>query len=123
MSENLFELAIIAFIIVGIGVVIWKGGAANPESTGSIGRKVNRLDGDVRKLGTEMKDVDRRLGEIEQSSAKASDIKRLEGLMGQQQGKIEELIKLTSGQTVAAEHRGKQLDMLYQTIVMKGMQQ
>lgn len=123
MTDNWFESAIIVFIIAMIALTVWKGGAANPEGTGSLGRKVSRLDGDVRKFGGELGDVERRLAEIERTSAKVSDIKRLERAIGESDGKIDELIKLTSAQTASAEHRGKQLDMLYQTIVMKGMQQ
>jgi len=123
MTSNWLEYAIIVFIIVSIGAVIWRGGSANPEGTGSLGRKVVRLDGDVRKFGGQVAEVERRLAEIERSTAKVSDIKRLERGLAESDGKIDELIKLTAAQTAAAEHRGKQLDMLYQTIVMKGMQQ
>ena len=47
MNENWFEAAIIVFIVVAIGLTVWRGGAANPEGTGSLGRKLSKLDGDL----------------------------------------------------------------------------
>ena len=121
MNYNWLELAIIAFIIGTIGVVIWKGGSANPEGTGSLGRKVNVLDRDVRKLGGDFEDIERRLGEIERTTAKASDIKRIERQMAEQTGKLDKLGEIAAAGQESAKLRGQQLDMLYQTIVEKGM--
>lgn len=123
MTENWFEAAIIVAIIAGIMLAVWKGGAANPEGTGSLGRDVRRIDGDVGKLGGQVETFGSRLAKLEESAAKVQDIKRLERAVGEADNKIGELIKQSAAQATAAEHRGKQLDMLYQTIVMKGMQQ
>ncbi len=121
MTENWFEAAIIVAIIAGIMLAVWKGGAANPEGTGSLGRKVSRLDGDVHKFGGELVEVSRRLAEVEKNSAKVQDIKRLETAIGKSDDKIDELLERTAAISTASEHRGHQLDMVYQAIVQKGM--
>lgn len=129
MNENWFELAIIAFIMVGIGAAVWKGGQANPEGTGKLAEKFGGLDKDVRALRGDMKNVERRVGAIENHAAKASDIERLERLMADQNRTIEQqsLQLAKVGETVAAsraagEQRGKQLDRLYDFIVERGME-
>jgi hypothetical protein len=43
VPRDWIELAIIAFILAGIGLTFWKAGSANPESTGSLGKKVNAI--------------------------------------------------------------------------------
>ena len=121
MTENWFELAIIVFIIGAIAVSVWRGGAANPEGTGTLGKKFNRLDGDVGKLGGELNEVARRLAEVEKNAAKVHDIKRLERAQAESDGKIDVLLERTAAISTASEHRGHQLDMVYQAIVQKGM--
>lgn len=46
-SGQLFELAIIAFIAIGIGVAVWKGGAANPVGTGALQMKLKSVSSDL----------------------------------------------------------------------------
>jgi methyl-accepting chemotaxis protein len=50
MIGNWFEGLIILIILFGIGYTIFRGGSANPVSTGSLKRDLNKLDGDVKKL-------------------------------------------------------------------------
>lgn len=84
-----FEMAIIAFILAGIAVAVWKGGQANPESTGKLARRMARVElelkekatvGDVAALGTEIAELksemagDRRVNQLTYES-----VKRLEG--------------------------------------------
>jgi hypothetical protein len=128
MTSDYLEYAIIAFIVVSIGVVVWRGGAANPEGTGALGRKVTRLDGDVGGLRGEVRglrgdfdDVERRLGEIERTSAKASDIERVEKRLKAHGEKIDDMAETVAGIDAKAELRGKQLDLIYQAVVEKGM--
>lgn len=122
MIESWIEAAMIVFIFVGIAVSIYMRGQANPEGTGTLGRKVNRLDGDVRKLAGEVEDVERRLGEIERTSAKVSDIERVENRLLAHGKKIDGLAETVAAMKAASELRGRQLDMIYQAIVPKGMQ-
>lgn len=121
MIENWFEAAIIAVIIAGIAVAVWRGGQSNPEGTGSLGRKVTRLDGTVQSLVAETQDIDRRVGEIERTAAKTSDIKRLERQLAQHNSDLAAVREMVAGMAKAAELRGAQLDRLYNFIVEKGM--
>lgn len=118
MAENWFELAIIAFIGLGIAVAIFRGGAANPESTGSLGRKLSKLQADVSKLGGVKQDVaalQSRVAEIERRGATIDDIRGLEI-------KVDELAQQAAGRTATLDHVKEQVDRLYDFIVKRGME-
>lgn len=135
MSESWQELAMIAFIVVGIAAAIWKGGQANPEGTGSLGKKLARLESDVRTVKRDVSGVvssvdaqakktdaiEHQIQDIERRSAKASDIERLERLVVEQGRQNAELRSELAKISEAGEQRGKQLDRLYDFIVQKGM--
>lgn len=121
MSATLLEWAIIAFIVMAIGYIVWRGGAANPQGTGALGRKVSHLDGTVMRLARETEEIDRRVVEIERTAAKASDIKRLERQLGEQQALLGQMREMMAGSVRAADLRGEQLDRLYNFIVERGM--
>lgn len=72
------ELAVIAFIIVSIGWVVWRGGAANPESTGSLGRKVAHLSSKVSTLDARSAHVEAELESLKKEAATTKDIDRIE---------------------------------------------
>ncbi|MBV1917598.1 MAG: hypothetical protein KUG65_06010 [Sphingomonadaceae bacterium] len=76
-----FQLAIIAFIVVGLFVAIWKGGAANPEGTGRLGRKVTHLSGTVTGLSGRVGHVETELEELKAVAATAKDIETLRAEM------------------------------------------
>ncbi|MFO6448969.1 hypothetical protein ACLBKU_17690, partial [Erythrobacter sp. NE805] len=62
MIANWLEISIILFIFGGIGVVIWlgwKGGAANPVTTGNLDERLNSFN-------TELSGVRSKVGEIEE---------------------------------------------------------
>ena len=135
MNENWLELVIIAFIMLGIGVAVWKGGAANPESTGSLGSKLNRLQsevtsvtGEVAGIRGEVRAIDSRVTEMDRRGATIDDIRGLEKKLDDQQRC---LVRLDNelGQTregIAAlaansEHTLRQVDRLYDFIVERGM--
>ncbi len=77
MSEWI-EWAIIAFIILGIGYVVFKGGAANPVGTGGLQRTVASIDG--------------RLKGIEESAASKSAVERIERTLGEEKSKIDKAV-------------------------------
>jgi predicted nucleic acid-binding Zn-ribbon protein len=88
-SDNLLEMAIIAFIVIGILVAVWKGGAKNPVGTGSIDRKLGAvgtelaaiktsIDGELAGVKTKVGAIEDRIEEIERATASAADIRRLE---------------------------------------------
>ncbi len=80
MTGNIVELLIIAVIILGIGVAIWKGGSANPESTGTLGKQVSGLSTKVSNLSTRVGHVEQELEELKSEAATAKDIERVEAL-------------------------------------------
>lgn len=128
MTENWFELAIIVFIIAGIGMTVWKGGQANPEGTGSLSKKLGSLDKDFRAMRGEVRSVERRVGDIERNSAKADDIVRLERMIGEMSRQIAnqterqaEMAEIVAAIRADGDQRGKQLDRLYDFIVQRGM--
>lgn len=128
MSENWFELAIIVFIIAGIGAAIWKGGQANPEGTGSLGKRLSRLDsalsklrGNVDTMNGKITAIEARVEDIDERAAKTSDMQELRALVVRQNEQLAALAAQTAGIAAAADQRGRQLDMIYQQIVQKGM--
>jgi hypothetical protein len=78
MSGNWYELAIIAFIVLGIAAAVWRGGAANPLGTGALGRKVGKLSGTVSVLSLRVGHVEKELEELTKEAATVKDIERLE---------------------------------------------
>lgn len=121
MSESWFELAIIAFILVGIGVVIFKGGAANPESTGSLGRQLRKVQSTVGTLGTKVDEIERQVVGLESSAAKTTDLKRLESDVGELRRDMSTLREAVAAQHADITHTRRQVDRLYDFIVERGM--
>lgn len=91
MIGDWLEAAIIAVILGGIAVAIFKGGAANPVGTASLGKKLSLLDGDVKALKTQLTGVDDRVTEIDRRGATNADIKRLEGRVDEWERKLERI--------------------------------
>lgn len=135
MHENWLELAIIAFIVLGIGFVVFRTGAANPESTGAIGKQLRTLQKDVSSVKSEvsavkdeMGGIDRRVTEIDRRTATTDDIRGIEKKLDEH-GKC--LAQLDDAQTrireeAAARHAkldsiGDQVGLIYSVIVPKGM--
>ena len=76
-----FELSIIAFILLGIGVAVWRGGQANPESTGKIARRQAQLDADMKSVKAKVDAIETRVTEIDRRAATIADIERIEGVL------------------------------------------
>lgn len=93
MSEWL-ELVIVGFIFLSIGWVVWKGGAANPEGTRSLGTKVSHLTGKVTQLTTRVGHVESEVEELKREAATTKDIERLEQLGERTFRSIERLERL-----------------------------
>ncbi|RIV82968.1 hypothetical protein D2V17_14290 [Aurantiacibacter xanthus] len=113
MSEWL-QIAIIAFILLGIGVAIRRGGAANPVGTGELQREVASMRGQV----TSIKN---RVTEIEHRSASKVDIERLEDQLKIHDTKVSKLGEAVASQQPMIQHTSRQVDRLYDAIVKKGM--
>lgn len=74
MTNSTLEWAIIAFIVLTIGWVVWKGGAANPMGTGRLSREITKLTSRVRQ-------TEKELAELKEEAATTKDIARLEARM------------------------------------------
>lgn len=121
MSENWFELAIIVFILLGIGAAIWKGGAANPTGTGSLGRKITKLENKVTSLSGKVDKVEGSVAELEKDSAKAKDLTRLEAALDDIRAEVQHLSTAAAGREATLDHVKQQVDRLYDFIVNRGM--
>lgn len=77
-SYNWIEIAIIIFIISVLVYLVWRGGQANPESTGAVGKRLNRIDGDVKSVKNKVDHIDGRMDDVVKNSACVADIRRLE---------------------------------------------
>lgn len=75
------ELLVIALIVAGIAFTLWKGGAANPVSTGGLDKKLTELDGDMGRLKTGFGVLTTRVAEFEERAATKGDIARIEARM------------------------------------------
>jgi len=72
-----WELAIIAFILIGIGFVLWRGGSANPIGTGKLQHSVRNLRQEIGTMGRDLKTLkDQSAHSTEQLDRKISDEKR-----------------------------------------------
>lgn len=116
------QVAIIAFIVLGISVAIWKGGSSNPVGTGKIDRRVSSLIGKVDQI--ELQVVD-----IEERAASKEDIRRLEERMAAHDAKVDGMTKglgdlqsMIAADSAKTDEIGRQVDRLYDEIVRKGME-
>lgn len=78
-SGKLMELAIIAFIIAGIGYVIWRGGAANPVGTGHLQQRFRAFSSDLATMSSGMKALGDQIKALEKGGASAQEVSRLQG--------------------------------------------
>lgn len=121
MIGNWLELAIIAVIIMGIIVAIWKGGSANPEGTGSLGKKLTRLDAHVGDIDQWVERVNAELARLDSHAASKADIKRLERSVEAVKVEVAELAQKAASREATLDHVKHQVDRLYDYIVNKGM--
>lgn len=126
--KDWFDFAVIGFIAFGIILAVWRQGRANPEDTGTLGKRLNRLEGKTAAIGVQVTTIEKQVDDLERRSAKASDIERLERQVTEQ-GKRQDQLAIQMGQIAelvaatkeAGDQRGKQLDRLYDFIVERGM--
>ncbi|MDP2131940.1 MAG: hypothetical protein U0995_08880 [Erythrobacter sp.] len=125
----ILELAIIAFIVIGIGAAIWRGGARNPVGTGGL------KDGLI-EVKAKLGEIETRVEAVESKAASTEDIERLEGVVSKmalnlpdiearQRALSDKMGKhaATSAATAAeVKHISKQVDLIYSVLVPKGME-
>lgn len=133
MFGNYLEAAIVVFILAGIGVTMWKGGASNPVGTGGLDRRVSRIDGELKHVASQVGELADRVQEIDERSAKKEDIERLEKVLAaelaKQDDKTDKVLASLSllNQSGAAREVqiaavSRQVDRLYDHIVRRGME-
>ncbi len=133
---NLLELAIIAFIVIGITVAAWRGGAKNPVGTGGLDRKINELKGEVAEVKTSVGDLVQRVEKIEGDTASPADIRRLEKAI-EKLAKVQadhesrqraladkqgEHAAISAGTAAKVDHIDKNLTLIMSVVVPKGME-
>lgn len=79
--RDLYQWLIIAFVVLSILYHVWKGGAANPQSTGSLDRKVNILSGQMTGLSGRVGQVETQMKEMKEEAASTKDVEKLEDLI------------------------------------------
>lgn len=75
---SIFEWAVVAFITLSILFHVWRGGAANPESTGALSRKFTGMSDKLSTISGRVGQVESRLEDIERDAATVKDIARIE---------------------------------------------
>jgi hypothetical protein len=105
------QWAIIAFIVIVLLYLVWRGGAANPESTGSLDRKVNVLSGQVSALSTRVGHVETGMKKLQDDGASTKDITLLREL-------IDERLK---SQKELSEATNRNVQRIYDIMLEKGL--
>ena len=118
MPSDWIELAIIAFILAGIGVAVWKGGAANPEGTGSLGRKVNTISSKVSTLSVRLGHLESEFVELKAEAATTEDVARIEQLMAE---KFNTMRAEIAGHRELAERTHRGVDRIERLLIEKGL--
>ncbi|MEZ5709710.1 MAG: hypothetical protein R3E02_10025 [Blastomonas sp.] len=104
MNYDWIEIAIMVFIVGVLAYVVWHGGAANPTSTGKLGRVIVQVKQDMR-------DIEHRVESIEQSLKKMAskdDIRLLDERIKANGVSADEIGKMVERDmaTIRAEQRG-----------------
>lgn len=135
-SSNLFELAIIAFIVLGIGAAIWRGGTRNPVGTGGLDRKISAFGNALSGVQIKVGEIEERVEKVESKAASAADIQRLEkqierlaqtlpDIEARQRALSDRMGEHAQSAAITAakvEHIDKQVGLIYQVLVPKGME-
>lgn len=136
IPRELLELAIIAFILIGIAVAIWKGGARNPVATGPLQSRLSEFGATLTGVQTKVGEIENRVEGLEGKAASAADIARLEvaiaklaqtlpDIEARQRAlsdKMGEHAVAASATATAVTHIEKQVGLIYNVLVTKGME-
>lgn len=114
MLGETYQLAIIAVILLGIGVSIWKGGAANPEGTGTLGRRVNTMSNKISAMNARISNIEIDIQEIKQEAVTGQDLAKVGGL-------IDTLRAEVAGDRKLAERTQHSLDRIERLIIERGL--
>lgn len=121
MRGDGYELAIILFILLGIGWVVWKGGAANPEGTGTLGRRVNGISNKVSALSTRIEHIESDIEEMKHDAATSKDVQRLEQLVATVRAEMGAWRAEAAGDRKMSERTQHSVDRIERLILEKGL--
>lgn len=101
-----FEAAIIAFILLGIAVATWRGGQANPESTGRLSRRMGQFESELKQVKGKVDTIETRVTEIDRRGATIQDIERIEAQLADAKAARDRIEQSTADitKTVVADH-------------------
>lgn len=108
------EVAIMAFIVLSIAYVVWRGGAANPESTGELGQKINGLSNKFSTLNTRLGHVESEMKELQASAATTKDIARIEE-------RIETVRAEQAGHHMLSANTNRSVERIERLLIEKGL--
>jgi outer membrane murein-binding lipoprotein Lpp len=113
-----FELAIIAFIVLSIFYVVWRGGAANPESTGALGKKVDGISNKLTALSGRVGAVEKDFDELKAEAATTKDIARLEQLLNERTQTLQAKI---AGHVEVSQRTNHSVDRIERMLIDRGL--
>lgn len=114
MHGDYIEMAIIAFILLGIGYSAFKGGAANPVGTATLERRINGISNKVSTLSSRIETIESDTKEIKQEAVTSQDFERLAGQMATVRAEM-------AGDRKMAERTQHSLDRIERLILEKGL--
>lgn len=112
------EIAIMIFIVGSIAWVVWRGGQANPESTGSLGKQFGGLSAKVTRLDLRVGHVESELAELQQTAATTKDIARIEQLINE---RIATVNAKMEGHHKLSEATNKAVDRIERVLIEKAL--
>ncbi|PTR11779.1 MULTISPECIES: hypothetical protein [unclassified Novosphingobium] len=118
VPRDWIELAIIAFILAGIGLTFWKAGSANPESTGSLGKKVNAMSSKVGTLSLRLGHLESEFAELKAEAATTQDVARIEQLINE---RINTMRVEIAGHRELAERTNRSVERIERLLIEKGL--
>jgi hypothetical protein len=115
---SIVEWAIIGFIVVSIGWHVWRGGAANPESTGQLGRRLGGLAGKVGAIEGRVGHVEEKLAAIERDGATTQDVINLERLLDE---RMKTLAAQMEGHQQLSAATNRNVQRIYDIMLERGL--
>lgn len=115
---SIVEWAIIAFIVLSIVVHVWRGGAANPESTGALSRRVGELTNKLSQVSTRVGQVEKGLSDLKDEAATTDDIGKLKEVIDE---KFNTVAATMEGQRALSETTGRNVQRIYDIMLAKGL--
>lgn len=116
-----FELAVILFIVLGIGAATYFRGKANPDDTGVLGGQIAALGAQVGKFEVQLDDIEKDVRRLDDDAASKADIKRLERAVTGLQGEVAGLATSAASREATLDHVKQSVDRLLDIIVKRGL--